>query len=109
MKRFSLAALLLLSLSTTASHAQTMAPPNNGVAGSSFAERFNEGCLKGGGQDRTGLQRQRYCKCLLAAYQQRYSESELLMITQLAAKAGSVGPAVVNAMMGPERRRCGKP
>lgn len=109
MKAFSLAALLWLSCSTNASHAQTMPRSGSGPAGSSFAERFNEGCLNGTGQERAGLQRQRYCKCLLAAYQQRYSESELLMITQLATRAGTVGPAVVNAMMAPERRRCGKP
>jgi len=106
MKLVVLAALLLAAWAAPPCDAQ---PASSTTTGSGFVARFRQGCLGSPDQANLSPSRQRYCSCLLEAYQQRYSESELTAITELASQAGKVGPAVVNAMMSPERRRCAQP
>lgn len=108
MNPFPLAALMLVVWAASPSDAQSTNGQNTGSAASGFVARFRQGCL-GSDKEASSPSRQRYCGCLLDAYQQRYSESELTAITQLASQAGTAGPAVVNAMMSPERRRCAQP
>ena len=108
MNPFVLATVVLLVWTSSSAAAQPAYGQSNSSTTTGFVARFRQGCL-GPDPNRPSPARQQYCSCLLEAYQQRYSESELTTITQLASQAGSVGPAVVNAMMAPERRRCAQP
>lgn len=108
MKPFVLAALLLAVGAASTAAAQPSDGHHISNAATGFVARFRQGCL-GPDQNKPSSVREQYCNCMLQAYQQRYSESELTAITELASQAGKVGPAVVNAMMSPERRRCAQP
>ena len=108
------ASLVLLSgqasLSQTSpappSPAQSTAPskPTPAQLSQQFRDGFLKGCLNGktpGVNNQTG-----YCSCLVAAYQNRYDGPTLAAISQLAARNGQSGPALVNVMMGPEAKSC---
>jgi hypothetical protein len=69
-----------------------------------FRDGFLKGCLNG---KTPGVNNQStYCTCLAAAYQSRYDGPTLAAISQLAARSGRSGPALVNVMMAPEAKAC---
>ena len=69
-----------------------------------FRQGFLKGCMNGSTQGKRN--QVEYCTCLANAYQSRYDGPTLAYISQLAAKSNGAGPALVNAMMLPESRRC---
>ena len=69
-----------------------------------FRDGFLKGCKNGvtpGVKNQSG-----YCSCLAKAYQNRYDGRTLAVISQLASRSGSGGPALVNLMMSPESKQC---
>lgn len=69
-----------------------------------FRADFLQGCNSGRTQ---GVRNQQaYCNCLANAYVSRYDGATLQALTQLAGRAGAVGPPLVDLMMTPERRAC---
>jgi hypothetical protein len=83
---------------------QTPRPPSPVQLSQQFRDGFLKGCLNG---KTPGVNNQTtYCSCLAAAYQSRYDGPTLAAISQLAARAGQSGPALVNVMMAPEAKGC---
>jgi len=69
-----------------------------------FGEGFLKGCLASkvaGVKNQAG-----YCTCLATSYQTRYDGRSLNIISNLAAKLGDQGSALVTLMMMPEAKVC---
>jgi hypothetical protein len=78
--------------------------PSSAQLSQQFRDGFLKGCLNG---KTPGVNNQStYCTCLAGAYQSRYDGPTLAAISQLAARSGQSGPALVNVMMGPEAKSC---
>ena len=108
------AGLVLLSSQPSRSQENTAAPspppsrpaklPSPAQLSQQFRDGFLKGCLNG---KTPGVNNQSaYCSCLATAYQNSYDGSSLSVISQLAARSGQSGPALVNVMMAPEAKSC---
>ena len=84
--------------------AQATRQPTPQQLSQQFRDGFLKGCLNGKTPDVKN--QPAYCLCLAAAYQSRYDGPTLAAISQLAARNGQSGPALVNVMMGPEAKSC---
>jgi hypothetical protein len=84
--------------------AQATRQPTSQQLSQQFREGFLKGCLNGKTPDVKN--QPAYCSCLAAAYQSRYDGPTLAAISQLAARSGQSGPALVNVMMAPEAKSC---
>lgn len=91
--------------------AQAATPPANTASASEdanlrqqFSAGFSKGCLAG---QTPGITNQAgFCACMARTYTTRYSGKNLAAISELAARAGAVGPQLVDLMMVPERQAC---
>jgi hypothetical protein len=89
---------------TTPAPSQAAKPPSPAQLSQQFRDGFLKGCLNG---KTPGVSNQtNYCTCLAGAYQSRYDGPTLAAISQLAARSGQSGPALVNVMMAPEAKSC---
>jgi len=84
--------------------AQATRQPTPQQLSQQFRDGFLKGCLNGKTPDVKN--QSAYCSCLAAAYQSRYDGPTLAAISQLAARNGQSGPALVNVMMAPEGKSC---
>ena len=92
------------SSSPSPSVAQATGQPTPQQLSRQFRDGFLKGCLNGKTPDVKN--QPAYCSCLAAAYQSRYDGPTLAAISQLAARNGQSGPALVNVMMAPEAKSC---
>ena len=79
------------------------APAQPGDFSLSFRENVRKGCLAN--VSSSIRKPEQYCECYADSYLRRYTEEDLVLISENALKAKNGGP-IVAAMMRPDMRQC---